>query len=84
MDAAQITIIADAEAGFGLSFFYFSAVDVEIMAALAVLETAAAVAAVAAVVVTTTAVNGLLFFLFSSAAAETMVPAANFFTGVCL
>lgn len=85
MDAAQITIIADAEAGFGLSFFYFSAVDVEIMAALAVSEVAAAVAAVAAVVVTTTtAVNGLLFFLFSSAAAETMVPAANFFTGVCL
>ena len=83
MDAAQITITTtDVAAGFGLSFFYSSAVDVEIMAALAVLETAAVAADVAAVVVTTTAVNGLLFFLFSSAAAETMVPAANFFMGI--
>ena len=70
----------DAAAGFGLLSFYSSVADAEMAEMVLVLV----MVAVDVVVVTTTAiaVNGLLFFLFSSPAAETMVPSANFFTGV--
>ena len=68
----------DAAAGFGLLSFYSSVADAEMAEVVLVLVM------VDVVVVTTTviAVNGLSFFLFSSPAAETMVPSANFFTGV--
>ena len=81
VDAAQITTItADVAVGFGLLFFYSSVAVVAMVEMVLV----SAMVVVAVVVVTTTviAVNGLLFFLFSSAAAETMVPAANFFSGI--
>ena len=81
MDAAQITITTtDVAAGFGSSFFY-SSVAVVAMAEM-VLVSAMAVADVVVVITTAIAANGSLSFLFSSAAAETMVPAANFFTGI--
>ena len=83
MDAAQIlitTVVTDAEVGFGLLFFY-SSVAVAVTAEAASVS-AMAVAVVVVVITTATAANGLSFFLFSSVAAETMVPAASFFTGV--
>ena len=84
MDAAQTTITTvDAAVGFGLLFFYSSAADVAATAAALVLAIADVDAATVVAVATTMAiaVNGLLFFLFSSAV-ETVVLAANFFTGV--
>ena len=78
MDAAQTTITTvDAAVGFGLLSFYSSVADAVITAVVSVLVIADVVVATT----TVTAVNGLSSFLFSSAAAETMVPAANFFTG---
>ena len=79
MDAAQITIITtDVAVGSGLLFFYSSVADVETEEAVS--ETVAVDLAVATT--TVIAVNGSSFFLVSSVAAETMVPAANFFSGV--
>lgn len=77
MDAAILTTTTDVAVGFGLLSFYSSAVDVETTMAVSVLVTVAVVVATTMAI----AVNGSSFFLFSSAAAETMVPAANFFTG---
>ena len=79
MDAAILTTTTDVAVGFGLLSFYSSAVDVETTMAVSVLVTVAVVVVVATTMAI--AVNGSSFFLFSSAAAETMVPAANFFTG---
>ena len=76
MDAAILTTTTDVAVGFGLLSFYFSAVDVETTMAVSVLVTVVVVVATTMAI----AVNGSSFFLFSSAA-ETMVPAANFFTG---